>query len=408
MAVVPERKNTLVLARDFREKLTQRTGITDFDADSKTDTLVSVFVEQVLNARNEAATAFYANQVSSARGDQLDQLGQDMGLPRFAETYAEIGKRDQNVAFYVSTGNFGGLNGGADIVVPAGTLLFSDTDENNLGSRIEYKTTSSVTLSAARTIAYVGCRATASGSRSNLGGGMLKNHSFTSYVAGTGLEVVNFFSVINGRARENDRNYRFRLSRRYDTLVSSNDSKLHLTSLRVPGVLDTRIISGYHGVGTVGVVVVGPENQSTTTTVRAVQSRLNSLRGPAARITALPATAVYFDLEMEVRTTAVLNGPQKRQLELVIRRALKNYFRSQGIGGSVSLLDASTEIAQYSNGAVKLSSLGKPEEVFDTVYVRKGPSAGLSTERDILKNSFYTMDEDEYADLGTLNIRYVT
>lgn len=407
MATLPEKTNPLVLARDFREKITRRTGITDFDADSKTDTLINVFVDQVLNARSESTKAFYANQISTAKGQQLDQIGQDMGLPRFAETYAFVQKRDQNVAFFVSGGNFGSLNGGADFSVPAGTEIFSDENENDLGRRIVYRTTTDTTLYAGRSIAFLNVRAEASGNTSNVGGGMLTSHSFTSYSAGTGLQVVNFFSILNGRPRETDRNYRFRLSRRYDTLVSSNNAKLHLESLRVPGVVDTRIISGYMGVGTVGVVVVGPENQSSDNTVRGVQARLNALQGPGSTMVAVPATSVYFDIQMEVKATGSLTGAQKRQLELTIRRGLRSYLRSQGIAGTIDLKEAANELANYTGGAIKLTSLGKAEQVFETVYIRKGPSGGATTERDILGNSYYVLDEDEYGDLGTLNIRYV-
>ena len=85
MPTYPERKNSLVLARDFRSKLTARTGINDFDSDSKTETLISVFVDQVLDSRTEVISAFYANQISTANGQQLDRIGQDMGTPRFSK-----------------------------------------------------------------------------------------------------------------------------------------------------------------------------------------------------------------------------------------------------------------------------------------------------------------------------------
>jgi uncharacterized phage protein gp47/JayE len=407
MATVPERKNTLVLARDFRDKVSRRTGITDFDSDSKTEALISVFVEQVIDARNAAASAFYANQISTAAGEQLDQIGQDLGVPRFAETFAFSEARDQNVAFYTDGSTFGAINGGADIIVPAGTAVYSNVNENDLGAKIVFKTTANVTLPAAGVIGFVGVRAEVSGSQANLGGGMLINHSFTGYTAGTGLGVVNFFAILNGRSRESDRNYRYRLSRRYDTLVSSNNSKLHLEALRVPGVLDTRIIPGYYGIGTVGVVVLGAENQATTQSVRAVQARLNSIQGPSSRMHAVPATSVYFDIQMEVRPVKTLTAAQKRQFELATRRTIRNYLRSQGIRGTVGLKDLAAELTAQGNSAIRLTSLGRAEEIFDTVYVRKGPSSGSTTERDLLKNSYYSLDEDEYADLGTLSVRYL-
>jgi uncharacterized phage protein gp47/JayE len=243
MAFLPERKNSLTLAKEFRQKLSQRTGLTDFDADSKIENLISIFVDEIVNSRNEVLGAFQSMQISTATGNQLDSIGQDLGLPRFAETAAFSLKREQNVAFYVNSGTFGDLNSGSDIVVPAGTEIYSEENQNDFGKRIVYKTTSSLTLSASAVIGFADARAVASGSGSNIGSGTLLNHNLTSY---PGLKVVNFFSILNGRNEESDKNYRFRLSKRYDMLASSNDSKLHLESLKVPGVLDTRIINGYY------------------------------------------------------------------------------------------------------------------------------------------------------------------
>lgn len=407
MPITPERKNSLVLARDFRDEITRRTGITDFDSDSKTDSLLNVFVNQVLNARNEAINAFYANQISSATGAQLDAIGQDLGLPRLAAMFAQVQRRDQNVAFYVSSGTFGTINGGGNITIPAGTRLSSAENANTLGSTIVFETTEELVLQSGSTVGYASVRALASGTGSNLGGGMLNTHNFTSYVAGTGLQCVNFYAILTGRPEELDRNYKFRLSRRYDTLVSSNNSKLHLESLRVPGVLDTRIINGYYGVGSVGVIVLGPENQSNAQTLRGVQARLSQLQGPSSTYSAVAATSVSFDMELVLKPTRALTRTEKRQLELQVRRALRNYLRSEGIAGTVGLQDAAREVRSYIQGSVRLTSAGKAEDIFDTVYLRKGPSSGTSTERELLVNSFYTLDSDEYADLGTLTIRYL-
>lgn len=407
MAVVPERKNSLVLARDFRDEITRRTGITDFDADSKTEAFVSVFIDQVLAARNESISAFYANQISTAKGDQLDQIGQDLGLPRLSETFALIERRDQNVAFYVSGGTFGDINGGTPITIPSGTEIYSAQNSNDLGSRVVFKTVGEHILQSGVALAYVTVRAVASGTGANVGGGMLNQHSFVNYVDTTGLSVVNFFAVLNGRPQENDRNYKYRLSRRYDTLASSNNSKLHLDALRVPGVLDTRIINGYYGVGTAAVVVLGPENQSTTTSVRGVQRRLASIQGPSSTFVAIPAVSISFDIEMEVRPSRSLTAVDKRQYELEVRRALRNYLRSQGIAGSIALKGAAAEISAYTQSSVRLGSTGKSEDVFDTVYIRKGSANSSSTERELLENNYYALDVDEFADLGTLSIRYV-
>lgn len=407
MPIAPERKNPLVLAREFRGRVTARTGITDFDTDSKADALISVFVDQIVTARNESVSAFHASQIANAQEGQLDEIGASMGLPRLGETFSTIQSRDQNQAFYVASGSFGDLNGASDIVIPAGTVVFSDVNQNELGTVVNFVTTEVITLPASSTLKFIGLRAQASGPMGNVGSGVLKNHAFTNYVAGTGLLVVNFFSVLNGRPRENDRNYRFRLSRRYDMLSSSNNTKLHLTALRVPGVLDTKIVPNYYGVGTVGVAVLGAESQSTNSLVRAVQLRLNDLAGPGGNITAVAATAVSFDIEMEVKPLTVLTAAEKRQVKVLIRRALRNYFRSSGIAPDISLLSAAKEVQVYAQSFVKFRSSGTLTNIFKTVYIRKGPSSGISTERDLLKNQSITLDVEEYADLGSLSITYL-
>jgi len=408
MPITPERKNPLVAARSFRQTVTNRTGINDFDTDSKTDSLIQVFVEEVITNRNETITAFYSNQISNAVGDGLDEIGRDMGLPRDGELHGKVVRQDQNLAFYVGGGTFGSINGGADIVIPAGAVrVYSDPDQNELGAEVSYTNTQQITLPAAGTVAFFGATCTASGPIGNVGAGMLKNHNFTSYLSGSGLEVTNFYSVLNGRPREKDRNYRFRLSRHYDTLLSSNYTKLHLTALRVPGVLDTRVIPGLYGIGTVGVVILGPENQSTPALVRATQARLSDIMGPGNSARASAATAVYFDMALEVKTLRPLSGSEKRQVDATVRRAIRNFMRSQGLGSNISLLAVAREAQSYVGGQVQLLSSGSTTDIFDTVYIRKGPSGGLSTERDLLVNDSYTLQLEEFADLGTLSITYV-
>lgn len=407
MPITPERKNPTQLARQFREQVTNRTGITDFDVDSKADALIQVFLDQVLAARNEAIGAFYSNQISNAQGPHLDILGQDMGVSRLRETYAEIYDVDQSLAFYVSSGTFGDLNGGSDIVIPAGTRVYTDSNENELGAEVSFRTVKAHTLPAASTMFFVGARATASGAIGNVGASVLKNHSFANYTAGNGLRVVNFYSVLNGRAQETDRNYRFRLARHYDTLSTSNYAKMHLTALRVPGVLDTRVVSGQYGIGSVAVMILGAENQSTASLISAVQARLNDIAGPSIDIRAVPATAAHFDLELRVKALRALTATEKRQFEAQMRRAMRNYFRTVGLGGSVSLLDASQEMQSYIRRGVRLTSQGRPTDIFKTVYVRKGPSGSTSTERDLLENQDFSLSDDEYADLGTFSVTWL-
>lgn len=407
MAIFPERKNALVLSREFRDRITRRTGINDFDSDSKTEAMIYVYLKEILDARDNSANAFAANQLSTAIGEQLDTIGKDKGIARFGELFAYVGKRDQNFAWYVESGTFGSLNSGVDISIPAGTIISSQANNNDLGATIQFALTEDVILPASSSLVYFSAQATTSGTFANVGAGIINQHSFSNYTAGTGLKVINFFSILTGRGAETDRNYRYRLSRKYDMLASSNNTKLHLTALNVPGVLDTRIIGGYYGIGTVAVIVLGPENQSDPKIVRAVQDKLNTLQGSGDSIFVISASVVQFDIALKVKLNKTLTVNEKKQFELKVKRALRIYLRGLGLGATVSIKDAAIQLRSYAGSEFSFSSLGEITDIFDKIYIRRGTLDNV-TERERLDNSVYSLEQDEYATLGTLTIRYLS
>lgn len=408
MAIAPDTKSAIQLLRNMRSEIETRTGITNFDSDSKTRALMDVFIEEILNARTSAINSFYSNQLSNATGANLDAIGQTMGVERLLQTFAQSNARERCFAFYVDSGTFGAINGGADITIPRGTLLSSDPDQNELGAVIQFRTTSEATLTAADSVGYVSVRAELSGTSHNIGSGVIRNHTFTSYTAGTGLKVVNFYAVLNGRATETDEQFRFRLSRNYNRLMGSNDQKVHLTALQVPGVLDTRVLSGYFGIGTAGVLVLGADYQSNTALVAAVQQRLNNLFGPGLKAVATAATEVSLDLELELKTLRTLTTREKQLLEASVRQALMDQVRSVGIGGTVTLGDLGLAVQQKARGLVRIGNRFTDENnMFKKVYLIRGFSNGSSSERETLVSTTIVFGEDEYPDLGTITFTYV-
>lgn len=409
MAYTLERKNPVSIVRDFRNKIENRTNVNSFGVDSKARNISELFGEELVSSRDEAIAALNSQQIRSARGENLDRIGDRMGLPRYSETFAFSERIEQNFAFYTTGGTFGSINGGVDIVIPTGTELFSRPNENELNTTIRYVTTTENTLPAGESLAYVSVRATSSGSRSNIGSGVIQAHGFTGYVdsANDSLKAVNFYSVLNGRERERDEQYRFRLLRRYDKYVSSNESKNRLEALDVPGVLDIRVIPGYYGIGTSAVVVLGADNQSNGQLISAVQSRIDRYKAIGLNAIATPAVEVQFDLELKLKATRSLSASEKRRVAADVRTAAFDYFRAVGIQGAVSFSELARAIQQRLRNIIQLNASNSNLGIFKNIYVRKGYSGNQSSDREKIVAVSYGLDQIEYAEVGTITMEFV-
>lgn len=404
MAVALEQKNLLNYLSAFQERVRRRTNINLFDKDSKTQALIDIFSDQLLTDRRDTITAFNNMQISQAVGEQLDKLGQSRGLPRLQETFAIVSRSELSLAFYVETGTFGDINSGTTILVPKGTKVTSNAMQNDLGKVITYVLTEDCTCGSGETVAYASARAEASGAEFNVGASVLRNHTFSGYADKSGLLVINFYSVLNGRKRETDDSYRFRLSQFYTSVASSNETKAQLVALTVPGVLDSRVLAGHFGIGTAGLVVLGTEYQSSTSLVSAVQRSVEAVSLPGVKVTAIPAVNALVDIEVTVKTTRVLTAVEQTRMKNTLRRLTVNYLRSRGLGGTLSLADLGRIWAKNTNGLVQFATAAT--EIFDHVYIRRGYVTASASERETMASIYYTLEQDEFADLGELTITF--
>jgi uncharacterized phage protein gp47/JayE len=409
MATAPELKNPLELIKDWRARIGSRTGITNFSSDSSMRSLMDVLAKEVSSLRESQINSFYSGQLSRARGADLDKIGQDMNLPRLQSTFASSNAREQNGAFYVDSGTFGDLNAAADIVIPAGATVYSDERQNELGARIEYVTTSQVTLPAGDAVGYVSTKAAGAGQNFNVGAGVLRNHDFADYALASagGLKFTNFFAILNARSQEDDTSYRFRLTKYYDKLVSRNDTKVLVNALQIPGVINLKMIPGYYGIGTTGVVVLGADYESSDSLVSSVQTQLNSLSIPGLNLVAVSATKVTVDLELLIGTTRNLTTAGQRQFEVEIRRVVKEFLRNIQIGGSLDLSELEVVLKEKTNSAIRIGRrIGGVQKVFKKVYLRRSAATSLSSEREQLISSTLSLETSEFLDLGTIDFSY--
>ena len=410
MATTPSQKNPAVIAKNFKNKIIQRTNINNFDRDSKVKAITNALQEELIELRNASINSFQAAQLSNSSGEDLIRLAENHGVEILNQSFATVLDVELNQAFYVETGTFGDINSGASITIPAGKVISSLPNNNELGATVRYKLTKAVVAPADASIVYVSARAEISGDISNVGQGVLTQHNVTEYTdsATKALKTINFYPILNGRRAETDSQLKFRVAQNYNRLHQNSSTKILLNSLQVPGVLQVKNIPGYFGIGTVGVVVLGANNQSNPALINQVQARLDKYEGPAGQMIAVPAAETSFILELNIRTIRNLNPNEKARLKSQIKRACINYFRSVGIGGIVRLEELAQAIQTNSAGLISLNVVGDTNKLFKKVYIARGFSNSVYSEREELINTTHVLDADEYADLNnTLTINFI-
>lgn len=404
MPVLPS-KNPIELLKNFRDELGTKTGINNFVRASKARAHLDATIEEFLNLREDVARVERGRDPLFATGKDLDILGERIGLPRLKATFASSDSSSQNFAWYVSSGTFGTINSGNPITIPAGEIIYSEPNQNELGVQIKYVLSEAVTLAASASIKYFSVKAVVLGAGSNVGRKVIRTHSFTNYTGSSsaGLKVINFYPVLNGANDETDETYRYRILNFYTSLLQVNEQKIKLLGLEVPGVLNVRVEPAYYGIGTAGALVLGAENQSNSDLVNNVQSKIQQWQMPGSRIVATAATEVSFDFYVKVRPHKTLTTNEVAKLKSELNKIFVNYFKTIGLGGSIDLNNL-LKFIQKNIQQFAVVNLKDREQTLRKVFVRKGYSSGATDERSKVISSIYSLDTNEFAKLGTLEI----
>lgn len=401
-------KNPILLLNSIKDEISSNTNITTFDRDSKIRVLSDILSDEMLALRQDQIVADYANSITTARDADLEAIGDRLGVPRRKAAQAFSDKSEQNFMFYVDTGTFGDINSGFDIATTAGTTVYSAANANELNKTINFVLTENITLPAASTLAFASVKAVEFGSSNNVGAVTVRNHNFTNYTdaASKSLKVVNTYAVINGWDDEPPDIYRYRLLQNYNKIVQNSVARIQLSGLEVPGVLNSRVESGYFGIGTAAVLVMGPEWTMTSSVLNSVQSKVNEIKSPGIDTIATAATEVKFDFVIYLRPARPLNTVDQSRVTTNINSLFLQYFRSQPIGATVDFSDLLQRIQKRAISTVAFVDIAT-EDVFRRIYVRKGFSGSTSDERDRVISSSYPLASDEFASLGTLDVNFV-
>jgi uncharacterized phage protein gp47/JayE len=389
--------------------MSDRSGITHWGYDSSARILSETVAMELSAIAIENREAFKAIQPSTAIGSDLDGLADlPFGVQRNIATFAEVGVRHNCISFYVDGGTFGDINAGQNIVISAGTLISSEQIGSQDRNRADYRVTAETVLPSTSSLAYVPARAVTAGPSQNVGERTLVYHNFTNYIAVDSgrLKVTNRFNILNGQDQEDDDRLRYRMSRQYASLVQTNIDKIKLNGIDVPGLEDVRIISGYFGIGTAACFAFGIDEESNQQLADDLQSKLSTINGPGIALIAVPGIAVYIDLELRVRLTENLTASQRISLERAMKGTIFNAIKDESRGGNVNLGIIADRITSSYPEITALISNPHSLDKFEAAYIRKLTTGTTFAERQKLLTPVVTLDEEEFATMGTLDVSY--
>lgn len=385
------------------KKLANRTGISNYGASGKASAIINTFLDD--DRRKVAAIndVFESIKLASATGDDLDAIGEFLGVFRLTATRAVTKSIDKNMEFYVESGTFGDINNGSNFTIPANTIVFLESKDADSGRKIEYRTTSSIVCTASASSVYFPAEAIEPGTLSNVAALALNKHSFTSYTLSSAnrLKVRNNYGVANGRDKQSDASYRSLISKTFTALASANETALKLAAQAVPGVKECKVFRNYNGIGTSALIIDGYEGSVGPAILDGVRSRINQYVAAGEIASVIAPKYVGLELEFVVKTSTNLTSIDKTKLTNNLISLIKVYLNSFNIGQSVDLDNLYSLLVRSNNQIVQIGRVAG-RNTAELVNAYHSDSFGQFSNRSVLNNLVPMQDDQKVILMDTL------
>jgi uncharacterized phage protein gp47/JayE len=376
--------------------------------DSVVNILSEAVAKEIIALRRENEFVFSQNQLSNAGGENLDRLAfEHYKLNRRAPSKGRVFAGEKNLHFYVETGDFGDINSGQDIQLPAGTIV--SVDGNSFAdSSVSYKLLYDYTLSATDSFAYCSAEALNPGTYSNTASETLVYHNFTNYsdALNDSLKVTNKYPIVNGDEAETDESLRFRAVNYMQSYANMNSEMIRLQALTVPGVEEINIIPSYYGIGTTGVVVFGSGRENNINMIDLVRDRLREVNMLGRNIVVSQGIKVYLDMTIRVNIREGLSNLEKSDLKADIKNIVFSEFKLAEISKKIDLLKISRSIQRSRGNKVILGfGTGNSNNIFESVFLRKTDIDSIfPEEKTEVKENIITVGLDERIGFGEVTV----
>ncbi len=360
-----------IFARDFNNlladslaELTDSTSLTRTSPGSKIRTILSTVNRRLSEGYQDFDINFARAFLSGADGKWLDLIGELLGIPRLGVSVAQTTDTAQIVKFYVDSGNFGDINNGSDINLPANTIL--STLDNQQGTL--YKILQAATLVSSQSELFISVVAITPGESSNIGANSLTFHSFTNYTdsANKTLKVNNIANIFNGSDVESDTNYKFRISRSALSSEAANQTSIILAALSVPGVANVILQNRAEGIGTYRIIIKSITPSVSTNLIDNVNAALSRVTAEGVRgLVSRPLeTGMTFLLTLTYKNG--IGDDEKDAIDVQVRNSITDYVDNLDIGEPFILNQLVDRVLSVSSS---IKDIGEPNKPIDDMFV---------------------------------------
>lgn len=207
-----------------------------------------------------------------------------------------------------------------EIDVPIGTICVT-------ASGLRYKTVVDGTISIGETSCYCLSQAIEKGSEGNVDA----NTIVYMQQAPIGISsCVNEKAFSEGTDSEDDEALRTRIISTYSRLPNgANIAFYEKTAMGVPGVAAVKVIPKNRGIGTVDLVISGPEGMPKENVIEEVLNQINYSREICVDVQINPPTEVSVDININI---CVENGYSFNAVANDVKTAIENMFTGELLG----------------------------------------------------------------------------
>jgi len=379
------------IVSDALDHLSRSTNITQLAPGAKARFILDSVAEEQAGQHATFDSNLLQAFIKYADGKFLDFFGDMMNLPRREPSHAEA--TDENIMFYVSTGTFGDLNGGADITIPVGTTIQTVPYEGSVitpgienQAIISYSTTEQVVAEAGQQFVYVSARSVLEGRNSDVPRNVLNQHDFVSYLlfstSNTGLKCTNRYAISNGEDRETDDSYRFRLSEVFEARNLSIYAAIRLAAISVPGVADIKPVMAEQGPGTYSLYVKSLTPTTSPRLLAEVTAACQSVTSFGVRPFVLAPSPIGLEFVAAVTWNPRATTAQIAEGYKDMRNALENFLNNTGIGEAVYFSDIIDILLQATPYAFSIGAVSSNK--FEEVYAYRNDPIKAGTVRNIV------------------------
>lgn len=316
-------KEREIILRQALETLQANTPITSIGPGAVARAIAEVVTGELADFYSIMEFNTAMNVISTARGRALELMGVLYNVERKQLTdLATIDATSGAFYFYLDSPH------SADIVIPTGTRVFTDTD-TYVGEQFSYTTASPALLAAGRTRVYVTLRPAFTDSVFTSGANTLVRHNLDT--GNVVLRCTNPKPIAPQVGYETDDNLRTRIIKAARVAAGGTSEAMRFAALSIVGVRDLVVRSTPYGLGSVEALVV-PEDRATAGAVfTQVSQRLAGVKPAGIRLFMKQPNYVPVDVAATIILRQDANvdpdGPARRA-EVGIARFLNRHLPS--------------------------------------------------------------------------------